>query len=166
MGQSFLSRQKLSIIGAVATTAIGAAVPAHALTINPTFDPSIAANLSAADAAKFVTAITYADGQYQSLFSDPITINITYKANPGTSILGQSNTFLQDIGNYAAVKTALTNDKTSADDATAVAKLPAAAPTALNFFASTAEAKAPRSSSSELGNRWHGHAGSRLHIYL
>ena len=38
-------------------------------------------------------AFNYAAQQYESLFSNPVTLNITVKATPGTSIFGQSTWF-------------------------------------------------------------------------
>lgn len=137
--------KKSGILGSTAlglgfAVGMNAAAPARALIINPTFDSSIT---SLSNAAQVEAAINYANGQYQTLFNDPITINITFKSNPGTSILGQSNTSLQFTGGYAATKGALAADSKSADDATAIANLPVADPTGgKNFIASFAEAKA------------------------
>jgi hypothetical protein len=122
---------------------LGFVAPAGALLINPTFDSSITTNLSPADAASYIAAINYADAQFASFFSDPITINITFKSNPGTSILGQSSAAGLFIGNYATFKSVLAADAKSADDATAVAHLPATDPTGgANILAINAQAKA------------------------
>jgi hypothetical protein len=82
------------------------------------------------------------------MFSDPIVINLRVgwgdingnPLNPGN--LGQSVTNQQAFS-FGVVKTALTADAKSIDDAIAVASLPAADPTpGVNFVMSNAEAKA------------------------
>src|SRR5437868_4941804 len=65
---------------------------AHALTINTTFDSTVN-NLG--NSAQWISAWNYAAGQFQVQYSDPITINITFKAGGG---LGSSSTNLQFIG--------------------------------------------------------------------
>jgi hypothetical protein len=117
--------------------------PGHALTINTTFDPSVAA-LGASVAADWHSAWQDAVTELQNDFSDPITVNITLKAAP--NVLGESNTPLQLIGganNYAAMKAALIADSKTANDASAYANLPAVDPSGgREFIASFANAKA------------------------
>ncbi len=116
------------------------AVPARALTISATFDSSIT---SLSNAAQWEAGINAADAQFQADFTDPITINITFKSNPGTSIFGQSGASGQFIGNYATLKTVLLNDSKSADDATMISHLPATDPTGgSSYLALYAQAKA------------------------
>jgi hypothetical protein len=138
VSRSRSTRASLLVAGAVMVW--GAVAPVHALIIHPTFDSSIT---SLFNAAQWESAINYADGQYESLFIDPITINITFSANPGNSILGQSSAAGQFVGNYAALKTLLSADAKSADDATAIANLPVVDPTGgSQFLLLTAQAKA------------------------
>ncbi len=123
-------------------TLLGAwlAMPAQALTINTTFDASVT---SLANAAQWTSAWNFATGQIQSLYSDPITINITLKAGGG---LGSSSTNLQAIGgtnNYGAMKADLIADASTANDTLANSNLPASDPSGgRTFIASFAEAKA------------------------
>ncbi len=116
------------------------AIPAHALVINPTFDSSLT---SLANAAQWESAINYADGQIASLFTNPITINITFKADSSTDVNGHNDFNGQSVGSYATVKTILAAHATSADDATSVANLPISDPTGGgNFIFADAQAKA------------------------
>jgi hypothetical protein len=102
--------------------------PAHALIITRTDAASVAANLSAGDKVFADAAFDYAAQQFQSLYSDPVTINITMAATPGTGTLGGSSTVLSGYYSYAQIRTALINDQTnhpSVDGATSVGTLPA-----------------------------------------
>ena len=138
-------RKRLRLILAAVAGALASRAPAYGLVINPTFDSTITTGLSPATAAQWESAINYADLQYENLFTDPISINITFAAGSG---LGSSSTNLQYVANsnnstYAAMKSALAADSKSANDATAVANLPATDPTGGgSFIVSTAEAKA------------------------
>jgi hypothetical protein len=97
---------------------IGAA-PALAspFTIVPTFDSTLTAlpNFAAIE-----STINTAIGIYEADFTDPITVHITYASM--TSGLGQSN-FSDYPVFYKQFLTALTADKSTADDTTAVASL-------------------------------------------
>ncbi len=95
------------------------------LVINPTFDTSVT---SLSNAADIENAFNYAALQYENLYSDPITLNITVESTPGTSTLGQSNSRIFST-TFAALRTALINDSKSTDDATAIANFPATDPT-------------------------------------
>lgn len=111
-----------------------------AMTINFTFDSSVT---SSPNSAAIEAATLYAGQQFTNQFNDPITINITVVAAPGTSILGQSNTSLTGTYTYAQVRTALSYDGKSASDATAIASLGAVDPTGGSaFWLPTAQAKA------------------------
>jgi hypothetical protein len=134
---------------AVAVTAM---LPVHAsplgLVFNNNFNlsgdgSSLNANLSAGEVTQWENAIDYIESVYSSAFSDSITINLTIDAAPGTSALGESETQLTGAYTYAQIKTALTNDASSAADDTAVANLPASDPTnGADFLLATAQAKA------------------------
>ena len=100
--------------GVAIAAAFGAAGPAHALTINLTSTGNANADAGFQAAANF----------WQSVFIDPITVNITAGFAPlGPGILGQagSSYFATTFG---AMKAALGADASSADDATMVAGLP------------------------------------------
>lgn len=114
------------------------------LVINPTWDPSLSVNLSAADVANVQNAFNYAAQQFQNKFSDNIQINIRIAAQAGTGILGQSTTQLVGVLDYATTRTVLIGDATTADDATAVASLGLTSPTGSgsNYIFSRAQAKA------------------------
>ena len=117
---------------------------AQAGLFNVTFDAS-----TSGAPADFFTAFNSATQFLQSIYSDPITINMQVgwgKINgnnlaPGN--LGQSLTNQQGFYSYAQMKTALTNDTTTASDTTAVANLPAIDPYGgTKFVMSNGEAKA------------------------
>ena len=135
-----LRSTRRSLVPASVVALLGMAIPAHALVINPTFDSSLT-NL--ANAAQWESAINYADGQFASLFTNPITINITFKADSSTGVNGHNDFNGQSLGNYAAVKAVLAAHAKSADDATSIAHLPISDPTGGgNFILADAQAKA------------------------
>lgn len=129
-----------TLLAIVAMTAIGS-LPARAqLMINATFDSSVT---SLPDAAQYESAFDYAAQQIESLYTNPITINITVAASPGTSILGQSSTEVVGTLDYADTKAALLASATNPTAALAYSNLPATDPTGGGDFAfSSAEAKA------------------------
>jgi hypothetical protein len=86
------------LLAGVASSVLTA--PAVALTINPTFDASV--TQPARDAFNFAAA------EYQNLFTDPVTVNITVTTN--TSGLGMSSTPIFGVFTYAQVRTDLIND--------------------------------------------------------
>ncbi len=109
---------------------------------NVTFDSSIT---GLSNASQWESAINYATGVYSGLFSNNVTINLTFKTAAGSSILGQSSTNVQFAGDgsYGAVKTALIAEESSPGDLSVVSNLPVADPTGGGvFILSTAEAKA------------------------
>src|SRR5882724_6540246 len=108
---------------------LAGSLPAHALTIVRTNDPSLAANLSPADVAAASAAFDYAAAQYSALYNDPIQVNITLAAVPGTGTLGGSSTALVGFFSYTTIRNALIADAVSLDDATAIATLPVSDPT-------------------------------------
>jgi hypothetical protein len=129
----------------LASAFLSALLPsARAGLFNVTYDAS-----TSGAPADFFTAFDSATQFLQSLYADPITINMQVgwgKINgnnlaPGN--LGQSLTNQQGFYSYAQMKTALTNDKTTASDITAVANLPAVDPYGgTKFVMSNGEAKA------------------------
>jgi hypothetical protein len=74
--------------------------PAEALTIVPTFTTLVSSSAR--------TAFNFAAGEYQNLFTDPVTVNIT--VNTGTTGLGGSNTALVGVLNYSGMRSTLLTD--------------------------------------------------------
>jgi hypothetical protein len=89
--------------------------------IIPTFDSSITSD---PQAATIEATINSAIALYQSSFSDPITVNITFQKS--TNGVGHSSTYYNTFS-YANYRAALVSHATSADDATALAHLPVSA---------------------------------------
>ena len=109
----------------------------NALTIDPTYDSSVT---GLSYFSQVQSAVNYAIGQYQALYSDPITINITISATTG--ILGESNTKLQ-LADYTTVRNALIADAKTTNDATSILSLGPTDPTnGATFLVPFAEAKA------------------------
>jgi len=124
---------------AILSLAAGAQARA-ALVIHPTFRRSVT---QLPYAAQVESAVNYVIGEYESLFSDPITINITIAATSNSSVLGESNTNLLTGYSYSQVRNALMTNATTANDAVAVASLGATDPTGgANFLIPVAEAQA------------------------
>jgi hypothetical protein len=88
------------------------------LIINATFDTTITSD---PNAAAIEAAINTAIANTQAMFSDPITVNITFSKM--TSGLGQSVTFFGNLP-YSSFLAALKADAKTANDATAIALLP------------------------------------------
>lgn len=112
--EKHLSRVSLLTIGCgvlACTNMFGAFV------INPTFtsnfNTDFGANAAAAQAAWVAAA-----NIFESNFSDNITVNITVDAVAGTSVFGQSSTFLNSFS-FTTLENALLADATTADDVTA-----------------------------------------------
>jgi hypothetical protein len=99
------------------TTATGNS--ALGLKINPTFDSSITSD---PNAATIMNTINSAIAVYEAKFNDQITVNITFKEK--TTGLGGSFTILGTIP-YSSYLSALQSHATTANDATALAHLPA-----------------------------------------
>ena len=114
------------------------AFPARALVINPTFDSSIA---SLPNAAALESAFSYAAGQFESRFSDPISINVTVSADP-TFAGGESILSPDMYSDYAPVYNALVADAKSAADQTLLSNLTSTAPFNGTFGITPAEEKA------------------------
>jgi len=145
-----LHLKKLSILIAGILFGLIPAQTRAGLVIVPTWDPSLTANLSAADVANVQSAFNYAAQQFENSFNDNIQINITIGASAGTSILGQSNSTLIGTGSngyssYSFVRNELIADSTTATDAQAYSHLSLSDPTGgsqSNFLFTQAQAKA------------------------
>jgi len=134
------NRQGALLVAFAMAIALGAADSARALTIDPTFTSSIT---SLSNAAQWESALDYAMGQIEADFTDPITVNITFQANSGTSIFGQSSANGKFVGGYSTMKSLLAADAKSVNDAIAVANLPATDPTnGADFLVMDGQAKA------------------------
>ena len=138
------SMPRIVYLTLVCYAVLGWVQPARAMSFTLTYDPS-----TASAPAGFFTAFDDAIQFYEAEFTDPITINlhVGWGEIDGNGLnfgdLGQSATNQQGFYTNSQVKTALTNDATSAADATAIANLPAADPTGgAHFVMSDAEAKA------------------------
>lgn len=95
--------------------------PAFGLTINLSYAPDstfLNAGLSSADIANMKAAMTYAVSQFTNNYNDGVNVNIDVTAVHGTSTLGESNTFLASVSNYASLRSAVSGDSKTADDAT------------------------------------------------
>lgn len=140
--QSFDWRQshmKATTILAASATLVALSGTAHALSFNNTFATSLTSD---SRSAQFQAAIALAEAEFTSRYTDNITINLTFQLAAGTGTLGSSSTPLVGNFTFAQIQTMLTNDATTADDATAVASLGTAPPTGSNFLLARAQAKA------------------------
>ena len=94
---------------------IGLSVPTFgALVITPTFTANFNANFGANAAAAQAAWISAAN-TFSANFNDNIHVNITVDAVPGTSVFGQSSTFLNSTS-YSNLRTRMVADASSADD--------------------------------------------------
>ena len=108
---------RLVRLGTVATV-LAFSVPAFGgLVITPTFTANFNANFGA-NAAAAQAAWIAAASVFSANFSDPINVNITVDAVAGTSVFGQSSTFLNSTP-YANMRNLLVGDAKTANDATA-----------------------------------------------
>jgi hypothetical protein len=127
------------IIATVMTFLMVSTVAHAAFVIVPTWDSSVT---SLGNAAQFEAGCLAAIQTFENTFTDNITLNITFKANPGTSIFGQSNYFVQGTYSYSSIVGALNTHKTTAADTTAVASLTSDPTGGGNFVVNFANAKA------------------------
>jgi hypothetical protein len=103
-----------ALAGAAALVASGAS---HALTFN--------FNFIAGTSAQAQQAFIEAGNRWSAIFSDPITVTMTVGQQAlGTGILAQAGS-VRTTFTYTQYKNALALDSSTADDATAVANLPA-----------------------------------------
>jgi hypothetical protein len=129
--------RRMVVLSALIFAASAASEARAGLIIDPTFDPNMSAQAQA--------AVNYVIGQYETLYSNIITVNINFAM--GNTGLGESESFFEDGFTYAQVKAALTAEAlanpTDAIKQAAVGSLPATnqAPTN-NFAVTTAQAKA------------------------
>ena len=129
------------ILGAIITGTVmcsSTTTASAGLIINPIYDSTVT---SSSNAANIESAFTYAAQQFESRFSNNITININVVAQAGTAILGQSGVAVyQTPLSYANLKADINNNPSSANFG-----LSATDPTNGGaFLIPTAEAKAFR----------------------
>ncbi len=105
--------------------------PGDALTIVPTYTSNV---ISLPNASQVESAFNYACTHYDNLFSNPITLNITLDAVPGTSVFSDSNTNLYGSFSYTQVHNALLADKTSANQQSVISSLNSTDPTGSNNY--------------------------------
>lgn len=98
--------------------------PAPALVINVTYDSSVTSD---PDAAQIEAAYNLVVQNFETLYTNPVTINIT--VTWGNSDFGNSSTALVGYYTYSQVTSALQAAETTPEDRTAVASLPASDPT-------------------------------------
>lgn len=111
--------------------------PARAMVINVTYDSSVT---SAANAAQIEAAYNLVAQNFETLYTNPITVNITVYW--GGSAFGSSNFQLYGYYAYSEITSALQAAETTPEDSIAVANLPASDPTVGNgWLVPTAEAK-------------------------
>ena len=109
---------------AIAAAVAATATTAHALTIVPTYDSSIT---TLSNAVQVENAINFAASQYQSLYSNDITVNITFKY--GVTGLGESQGYyITSPPSYNDIKNALQNLNSSSAQITSAAHLPSSDP--------------------------------------
>ena len=100
MGDRSRARSVAFLAGAF--LALASVLPAHALTIQATFDSSI---VNAPDAADIENTINFATNEISSLYSNPGTVTILFKYSSG-SFLGESNSSFY-FDTYATVTSEL-----------------------------------------------------------
>jgi len=110
-------RGVLALVSLACLGIVGSATQAQ-LTINPIFDTTIIADPNAATIESTIHSVV---AQYAQIFSTPITVNILFKEGAG---LGSSSTYFE-TGAYSQYLSALQAHSTSANDAIALAHLPA-----------------------------------------
>jgi hypothetical protein len=112
-----MKKSKLAVTGFVILASSAVVAPAEALTFNTTYNDADINTYFGSNAGAYKTDIGIAESAFTSVFSDPITINITFGAtNTG---LGASSTFL-NFYTGSQIKTAATADATSSSDQTSV----------------------------------------------
>lgn len=108
----------LLLLGAILGALVSTGQPAQAnLIITPTFGSSITSD---PNAATIEGVINTAISTYEADFTDTINVAITFQEM--TSGLGSSSTFFANVS-YATYHSALVADATTANDATALARL-------------------------------------------
>lgn len=133
--------------GIIAASLAGvASMPAQALVIDTTFDSSVTSLSNASTVEGYFNAVT---SIYQTLFKDPVTVNITVSwgsvggvALPSNAI-GASLDPLYGYYTYNQIRSALFNDRKTVFDLSSLSHTPNSAPSGTTLYAvPSAEAKA------------------------
>jgi T5SS/PEP-CTERM-associated repeat protein/autotransporter-associated beta strand protein len=116
--------------------------PARAMTFAITYDAN---TQGLASFGQIQTAVNYVTAEFQSYYTDPITINITVASVPGTSVFGSSSFTLAGL-TYSELRTKLASSASTAADGVAVGpggSVGTTDPTGgATFWATSAQAKA------------------------
>jgi len=131
--------RRFRVFREVAVVVLLARCNAYSLVINPTWDTSVT---SLSNAAQWESGFQAAIQEFQNNFNDPITINITFKANAGTSIFGHSNYSVHNTYTFSQIVDALQTHATTAADSVALASLTADPTGGGNYVLNDAQAKA------------------------
>ena len=111
--------RRISALALLSLALLTLTAPVHAqFVINPTFTANFNANFGA-NAAAAQAAWIAAANVFSTNFNDNITVNITVDAVAGTSVFGQSNTFLLS-SSYAGLRAAVVTDAKTSTDNTAI----------------------------------------------
>jgi hypothetical protein len=136
-------RQKALLHNCVLVVGLGVAfnMPAHGMTINLSYDPTVT---SLSNASSVEGAAQYAANQIDSLFSDNITLNINVVASTDSTFVGRSSASSSGGFSYSTVRSELLLTSQTSTDTTAYATLPASPdPTSgANFVLATSQQKA------------------------
>ncbi len=116
---------------AISLSVILTAEPVHALVIMPTYTSRVT---SLSNFAQIQNAIGYVINEYQSLYSDPITLSITIDSTPIPNFVGQTTVNTTRATTYAQLRNAMISDAKTANDASVVASLDPADPTGGAIF--------------------------------
>ncbi len=119
-----LSPKRQALVASIAMLASGTS--AHGVIIDLTFDSTVT---SLPNAASFENATTYAAQQFENLFSNPVTINITVSASSNSSVFGESSTALAGAFTYSQIRSAYVNLAAANPSDTALAAAVASLPT-------------------------------------
>ena len=123
--------------------------PPASFTINITWDSSVASA-----PAGFQTAVMSAVDYLEAQFHDPVAINITVGyANLGSGILGESAWGMESFS-YSQVLSAMKAHDTTANDATAIASLPASSSETVSMTPAEAQALGLAPSGGSDGSVW------------
>jgi T5SS/PEP-CTERM-associated repeat protein/autotransporter-associated beta strand protein len=96
-----------------------------------------------AEMSQIQTAINYVTQEFQSYYSDPITVNITVTSVPGTTVFGSSSFNYAPATTYSGLRAKLASNATTPADNVAVGSLPASDPNGgAQYWLPRAQAKA------------------------
>jgi hypothetical protein len=144
-----LNPSRCAVVCGAFLLALSAARPAQAgLIITPTYNTAsfTADGYSAAQIAQIESSVNYVINEYETLYSNPIHINITVQSTNQAGVLGGSSTSLVGFANYSQTRNALLAEYAAHPNSTVIqagASLGATDPTGGGSFVfATAEAKA------------------------